>query len=194
MKDTCFAAVLGGALIAASTAQAADDFAIDANHTNIYFVVDHLGYSKMLGQFQEFDGSFTFDKDDVAASKVSVTIKTASVDTDHRKRDDHLRSPDFFNAVEFPEITFVSTKAEKTGAKSGRITGDFTMMGVTRPVVLEVTFNKLAPHPLPFYKGVLVAGFSASTTIRRSDFGMKYGTPNLGDEITVRLEVEAHKK
>lgn len=199
MKKEMFAISLAGLLAAGqfalpAQARAADDFAIDAAHTNILFVIDHLGYSKMFGEFQDFAGDFTFDAEDPAQSKVSITIQSASIDTDHEARDEHLRSPDFFNVEEFPEITFVSTAAEKTGDNSGRITGDLTLLGVTKPVVLDVTFNKMAPHPIPSYEGVLVAGFSARTTIDRTEFGMGYAAGAVGNEVELWLEVEGHKK
>jgi polyisoprenoid-binding protein YceI len=178
------------ASLAAVTAEAADKFVIDPVHTNILFIANHLGYSRMIGQFQEFAGEFTFDDQAVENSAVNVTIQTASVDTDEQARDDHLRSPDFFNAAEFPEMTFASTTVERTGDKTGRITGDLTLLGVTKPVTLDVTFNQKAPHPLPQYSGVEVAGFSATTTIKRSEFGMSTFVPAIGDEIEIILEVE----
>jgi polyisoprenoid-binding protein YceI len=181
------------ASFAAVTAEAADKFVIDPVHTNILFIADHLGYSRMIGQFQEFSGEFTFDGQTVENSAVSVTIRTASVDTDDQARDDHLRSPDFFNAAEFPEMSFASTAIERTGDKTGKITGDLTLLGVTKPVTLEVTFNQKAPHPLPQYSGVEVAGFSATTTIKRSDFGMSTFVPAIGDEIEIILEVEGQQ-
>ncbi len=190
-----FAFALGmGTFADPRPARAAETFAIDPEHTNIVFLVNHLGYSRMFGQFQDFEGSFVFDEADVAKGSLEVTIKTASVDTDHDKRDEHLRSPDFFNAAEFPDMTFKSTKIEKTGANTGKITGDLTLLGTTKPVTLDVTFNKKAPHPLPQYNGVLVAGFSARASLMRSDWGMKTFVPNLGDEVEIWLEVEAHRK
>ncbi|MGE0121173.1 MAG: YceI family protein [Dongiaceae bacterium] len=177
----------------ATAAPAAERFAIDPSHSNILFLVGHLGYSRMVGQFQEFTGEFTFDEQAVEGSAVAVTISAASIDTDDQARDDHLRSPDFFNAAEFPEITFVSTAIERTGDNTGRITGELTLLGVTKPVTLDVTFNQKAPHPLPQYNGVLVAGFSGRTKILRSDFGMSTFAPAIGDEIEILLEVEGQQ-
>lgn len=186
--------LLGIALmLGAPTARAADRFEIDPTHSNIIFMVNHLGYSRMVGQFQDFSGALVFDAQDPGSGSVEIAIKTASVDTDHGKRDDHLRSPDFFNATEFPEMTFKSTSIEITGDKTGKITGDMTLLGVTKPVTIDVTFNKVAPHPLPQYNGVLVAGFSGRGSLKRSDFGMKTFAPALGDEIEIWLEIESHK-
>ena len=182
------------AVPAAQPAQAAETFAIDLAHSNIVFLIDHLGYSRMIGQFQDFEGSFVFDEADVTKSTLSVTVQTASVDTDHEARDNHLRSPDFFNAAEFPEMTFKSTAIEKTGESTGKITGDLTLLGTTKPVTLDVRFHKKATHPLPQYNGVLVAGFSARASLLRSEWGMKTFVPNLGDEIEIWIEIEGHQK
>lgn len=172
---------------------AQENFKVDVTHTNIVFLVDHLGYSKMIGRFTDFEGTFTFDEQNVGANKVSITVKTASVDTNHKGRDDHLRSADFFNAKEFPTMTFVSTRVEKTGDKVGKLHGNLTLLGVTKPLVLDVTFNKMAPHPLPAYNKILTAGFSARGSLKRSDFGMRYALGGVGDEITLLIECEGAK-
>ncbi|MCG8693853.1 MAG: YceI family protein [Minwuiales bacterium] len=196
MKTKSIAAMAAATLLfgTAWQAQAAETFEIDQSHTNIVFLVDHLGYSNMVGEFHEFSGSFTFDPDDVTNNKVEMVIKTDSVDTDHEKRDDHLRSPDFFNTAEFPEMTFTSTSVEQTGKTTGKITGDLTLLGVTKPVTLDVTFNKMAPHPIPSYNGVVVAGFSARAKVDRTDFGMQYAAGAIGNELDLIIEVEGHKK
>ena len=181
------------ALSSWTASQAAEQFQIDPAHTNIVFIVNHLGYSNMIGQFQEFDGEFALDGNNHSGGMVNFTIKTGSVDTDHEARDDHLRSPDFFNAAEFPEMTFKSTSVSGSDKKL-QVTGDLTLLGVTKPVTLDVDVNDMKPHPLPQYNGVLVAGFSARSTIKRSDFGMKYALGGIGDEVHLLLEVEGHKK
>ena len=191
------ALILGASLligVTSSPALSADTFKIDQAHTNIVFLIDHLGYSKMVGQFQEFEGSFVFDQGNVAGSKVDLTIKAASVDTDHQARAGGRRGPDFFNAQEFPEITFVSTKIAKTGENTGTITGDLTLLGQTRPVTLEVTFNKIEAHPIPSYNGVVVAGFSARGTVDRIAHGMTYAQGGIGNTLDLILEVEGHKQ
>ncbi len=175
----------------ASEAQAApQDFVIDGSHSHIVFLVDHLGYSKNVGRFQEFSGEFTMDEDAPENSSVSVTIQSTSVFTDHAERDEHLRSPDFLNAQEFPTITFESTGVEVTGENTAEVTGDFTMMGQTHPVMLDVTFNRVAPHPLPQYDGVLTAGFSARGSLQRSQWGMDTFVPAIGDDIDLIIEIE----
>lgn len=174
--------------LAAGTASAEQErYVFDKAHTQILFFVSHLGFSMMQGEFHDYDGEFVFDRDDPSRSSVEVSIATASVDTDHEKLNEHLRTPDFFNSEAHPTMSFKSTSIERTGENSGRITGDFTMLGVTRPLTLNVTFNKADVHPV---NKNYIAGFSGSTTIRRSDYGMTYSVPAVGDEVEVRLEVE----
>ena len=119
-----------------------------------------------------------------------MTIQADSVDTQHDKRDEHIRSPDFLNVKEFPEITFTSTDVEKTGEKTADITGDLTLHGTTKPVTLDVTLNKMGPHPLPDYNEILTAGISARATIQRSEFGVDQYAPAIGDEMKLMFEIE----
>lgn len=190
-KTLIAAALMGGV---AMPAWAADTFKIDPAHTNVVFFVNHLGYSKMIGQFNDVSGTFVMDQANIANSKVNLVIKAASVDTDHEARDKHLRSPDFLNAEEFPEITFSSTKVEKTGEKTGKITGGLTVLGQTKPVTLDVTFNKMAKHPIPSYKGVVVAGFSARAKMNRHDYGMNFAKGGIGGVLDLFIEVEGFKQ
>lgn len=189
-----FKKLFGASLIAASlvspvAVQAAPaDYQIDMAHTNVLFNVNHLGLSNMLGRFAEFNGQLSFDDENIENSKVSIVINTASIDTFHAKRDEHLRSPDFFNSAEFPEMTFNSTEIQKTGESTAKLIGELTLLGVTKPVTLDLTLNKAGAHP---FNKKTVAGFTATGTIKRSEFGMKYGVPNISDEIALRLELEA---
>lgn len=190
MKTVLFAAALL-ASVASATAQAAPvAYKLDPAHTSVAFIINHLGFANMIGRFNTTSGAVSFDKDAVQNSTLTVAIEAASIDTAHAKRDDHLRSPDFFNVKEFPQITFKSTKIEKTGDKSGKLHGDLTMLGTTKPVVLDVTFNKEGVSPASKLETV---GFSARGTVKRTDFGMKYGVPNIGDEIQLLIEAEAVK-
>ncbi len=172
------------------TAAAADMFKIDPSHTSATFRVLHQGYSYVTGRFNEIAGDVVFDEKDFLKSQVNVIIKTDSVDTNHKKRDGHMRSPDFFNTKEFPEMTFKSTGVKQAGDKSGQLMGDLTILGVTKPVTLDVTFNRIAPNS----KNIVIAGFSASGMIKRTDFGMTYGLKGIGDEISISIEAEAHKQ
>ncbi|MGY0791407.1 YceI family protein [Azospirillum argentinense] len=191
MKRLLSVAALSALVALPMTVQAAPvAYKLDPAHTAVVFIVDHLGFSKAVGSFNTVAGELAFDKDAADKSSLSVTIDTASVDTNHAKRDEHLKSPDFFNAKEFPKLTFKSTKIEKTGDKTGKLHGDLTLLGVTKPVILDVTFNKDGVSPASKQETV---GFSARGTIKRSDFGMKYGVPNIGDDIQIIIESEAVK-
>lgn len=172
----------------------AETFVVDPEHSNIVFMINHLGYSNMIGQFQAFSGEFTFDQGAPEAADVSLTIQAASIDTDHAKRDKHLSGPDFLNASEFPTISFQSTEVSVTGDNTGKLTGDLTMLGTSREVSLDVTFNKVAPHPLPQYDDILTAGFSARGTIKRSRWGVDAYVPAVGDEMKLFIEIEGQDK
>ena len=190
MKKTLFAAALLVSAAVAPASAAPVAYKIDPSHLSVAFIVNHLGFANLIGRFNTAAGDVSFDKDAVEKSAVTVTIDTASVDTNHAKRDEHLRSPDFFNVKEFPKMTFKSTKIEKTGDNAGKLHGELTMLGVTKPVVLDVTFNKDGVSPTSKQETV---GFSARGTVKRTDFGMKYGAPNISDEIHLLIEAEAVK-
>ena len=184
------AAPIAAAGLAFAAAPAmANTYVIDEGHTHILFQVSHLGFSNTHGEFLEFDGSFEFDPEAPESSRVSVTIETASIDSGHAERDDHLRNPDFFNVDEYPTMTFETTGVEVIGDDSALLTGDLTLLGTTQPVTLDVTMNGMGPHP--FQTDVTVVGFTATGTINRSDFGMNFGVPALGDEVMITIEMEA---
>lgn len=189
LKALFGAGLLAATLSTTGIAQAAPvDYKLDMAHTAVVFNISHLGFSNMFGRFGEFDGSLKFDTDNIENSEVKVTINTESVNTFHEKRDEHLRSPDFFNAAEFPEMTFESTKITKTGDGTATLEGDLTLLGVTKPVALDLVINKVGPHP---FTQQPVAGFTATGVIKRSEFGMNYGLPAIGDEVKIQLDVEA---
>ena len=191
MKSTLVAAALSAALTAAPMTALAASYTIDETHAHAAFRVSHLGFSHTLGQFKEITGTLEFDEADPTASSVSVTINTASVDSANQARDEHLRKADFFNVEAFPTMTFTSTAVEVTGEKTGKLTGDLTLLGITKPVTLDVTFNQEGPHP--FDPSKIVAGFSASGEINRTDFGMAYAAPAIGETVELMIEVEARK-
>lgn len=180
-----------GLTFSAGTAMAEPvKYNFDKVHSQILFFADHLGFSKSQGEFHDYDGHIMFDQENPENSSVEVTIKTDSVDMDDQKWDDHLKNADFFNVGEFSEMTFKSTGIEVTGENTAHITGDLTLLGVTKPVVLDTTFNKAGQHP---FSGKMTAGFSATTTVKRSEYGMNYGLPGIGDDVDIMLEVEANK-
>ena len=190
-RSLVVAGILAAAVGLGAVPAPAASFRIDSLHSSAAFLVGHLGYSNMIGHFGKISGSFEFDPAAPEQSSARLVIDAASVDTNLDRRDGHLRSPDFFNVKEFPEITFSTTKVTVTGAKTGKVTGEVTMLGVTRSITLDVSFNKMAPNPM---SKVLTAGFSARGKIKRSDFGMKYGLGGLGDEIEVFIEIEGTSK
>lgn len=174
-------------LFAASPAFAADRYAFDKSHTNILFFISHLGYSETMGKFTDYDGAFTFDEKKPQDSTIDVTLKPAGIRTSSEGLDAHLQKEDFFNTEKFPDIRFVSTGIKITGEKTGDVTGNVTMLGITRPVVLHVTFNKAGQHPKT---QDYIAGFTAEAVIRRSEFGMNYGIPMVGDEVRIWISTE----
>lgn len=190
MQRTLTALGLLGALAAAPAGAEPARFRIDPEHLSIGFLVRHLGYADVLGQFLKAEGSFMFDEQARTLSDVRVSIDAASLFSNHKARDEHLRGKDFLNTAQHPAITFVGTAAEPTGERTGKVVGDLTMLGVTRPVTLDVTLNKTGLYP---WIDNYVAGVSARTTIKRSDFGMMYAVENgwVGDEVQVIIEFEA---
>lgn len=167
------------------------DYVIDPEHAVVAFTVRHLGFADVLGRFLEVVGSFTFDEEARTLSNVSVDVKAASVFTAHPARDGHVRKEDFLWADEHPVIRFTGTGATPTGARTGTVSGDLTIRGVTRPVVLDVTWNRSGRYP--FGDKHYAIGLSARTTIRRSEFGMTYALEGdlVGDEVDIVLEFEA---
>ncbi|MEE4187912.1 MAG: YceI family protein [Roseobacter sp.] len=168
-------------------------YELDVEHTAVYFTIDHIGYAKTLGIFTDLNGGFMYDVDTQNLSDVAVTIQAASVNTFNEARDGHVRNRDFLNVPEHPEITFVASGGTPEGDTRGTVTGDLTILGITQPVTLDVTLNKVAAYPFGHKREVL--GLSMSTTIKRSDFGMTYGVGNglVGDEVTINIETEAMK-
>lgn len=174
-------------------------YKVDPEHFVVAFLVDHAGYSKVLGRFRQAEGTFMFDEAGEAISNIKITVKTASVFTDHDRRDDHLRSPDFLNASEFPEMTFTSTAVERTGERTAKVTGDLTLVGRTQPLTLDVRFNKAAEYPFGgglFRKRPYVVGASARGSFKRSAFGINYGIDEnfVGDEVELIIELEAQRQ
>lgn len=186
--------LLGAALVSLGVSSPAraevEQYKFDKAHTQIFFAVNHLGFSTSRGKFVDFDGGFTFDTASPEKSSVEVTIKPAGLDLDDQAWNDHLKNEDFFNVEKFPTMTFKSTKIEVTGENTANITGDLTLLGVTKPVTLAVTHNKSGKHP---FGDKYVSGFSAKGTLKRSDFGMNYGLPVIGDDVGIEIEVEGDR-
>ncbi|MBI6854057.1 YceI family protein [Pseudomonas lijiangensis] len=170
LKKSLAALALGTALLSAGQAMAAD-YVIDkeGQHAFIDFKISHLGYSFIHGTFKDWDGTFSFDAAKPEASKIAVELKTASLFTNHAERDKHILSKDFLDAGKFPEAKFVSTSVKSTGAKTADVTGDLTLHGVTKPIVIKATFNGEGKDPWGGYR----AGFNGTSTLNLNDFGIK---------------------
>ncbi|NCT41105.1 MAG: polyisoprenoid-binding protein [Alphaproteobacteria bacterium] len=186
--------ILGALIIlGASTTQSAfaqDTYKIDPSHTNILLEVSHGGFSTMTIEALNPDGTIVFDQENPENSSVNLTLKSENIDGDGEKFNEHLHSADFFNVKEYPEITFKSTSVKVTGENKGTILGDLTLVGITKPVTLDVTFNKAGENP--FSKKETI-GFSASGLINRSDYKIDYALPFVGEEVTLNINVEATK-
>jgi polyisoprenoid-binding protein YceI len=174
-------------LAAASLSANATDYRFDTVHTQIFFSASHLGLSNPLGRLHVKSGSIHFDTGDWANAKVDATIDTTSLDMGDEAWNHRLRSNEFLDSGKFPTAHFVSDKIEKSDDKNAVVHGKLTLLGVTRPVDLKVTFNRAAVDP---YSLLYTAGFSASATFKRSDFGMKKYAEVIGDEVAIRIEVE----
>ncbi len=167
--------------------QAAETYNFDPYHTAVSFKINHFGYSNPSGKWYA-NGTLIYDEANVANSKVNVIIKVGDIVTGIPKLDEHLLGKDFFNVAEFPTATFVSDKIKAKGKDKLVVTGNLTLHGVTKPVTLYVTINKIAVNPF-FNKKVI--GISASGEIKRSDFGISAYLPDLGDKVTLDIEAEA---
>jgi polyisoprenoid-binding protein YceI len=180
-------ALLGVALCA--PAFSADSYTVDPRHTWPQYEIMHLGFSTQRGRFNETSGKILLDRAAKTGS-VDVAISTASIDTGLDKWDEHMKSEDFFNAAKFPTITFKSDKVVFSGDKPASIPGQFTLLGVTKPVTLSVSHFNCGPHPINKKE---VCGADASTTIKRSEFGMTKYLPGIADEVKLVINIEAMK-
>ncbi|HLN32196.1 MAG TPA: YceI family protein [Gemmataceae bacterium] len=173
----------------ADNARAADDYTIDPMHSGIGFKISHIGLSWIQGRFNSFSGDFTLDPDNPANSSFSMSIKTDSIDTNNKGRDNHLRSPDFFNAKQFPVVSFKST-AIKPIDGGYEVTGDLTLHGVTKSISFALKGGAKAEFP----KGKLRTGFTAEFPVKRDDFGVGKPGNGLGDEVFATVSFEGVKK
>jgi|TARA_B110000902_G_scaffold255476_1_gene320870 polyisoprenoid-binding protein YceI len=187
MKSFFLAAALAST---ATFAAAADTYVLDASHSQVVFSYNHLGFSTTYGMFSGFEGEISFDQENAANSSVSVSMPVMSMFTGWEKREGHFMSGDFFGAAEGDMITFTSTSIETTGETTAMITGDLTMNDVTKSVVLDATLNKMGTHPQAQKDW---AGFDATATLLRSDFGLGAFAPYVSDEVAVTISIEAMK-
>lgn len=184
------ALVLAAGLVLAAPAAQAEPRAleVDLTHTSVHFLIGHGGFSKVIGQFRSITAAaVSFDPENVANSSVSATIDAASLDSNHYFRDNYTRSDTFLDVRQFPTITFASTAVAATGEKTGTMTGDLTMRGVTLPVTFDVTWNGTGPHLSGKYQ---IDGFEARAKITRSEFGMDKFIPWVADEVEILIQIE----
>lgn len=188
MKKTFLtaAATLGLGLAPLAAHSAPVTYTVDPEHTYPYFEVNHLGFSTMRGRFNRTEGRIILDRE-AGTGSVDIVIDAESIDTGLKSRDDHLRSPDFLNTAEFPDLTFKSTEVRLDGDRA-TIQGRLTIAGAARTVTLEVESIHCGPNPMTRQQ---TCGFDAVTTIKRSDFGINYALPAVGDELRIAINVEA---
>lgn len=173
-------------------------YQLDKTHASVTWKVSHLGLSNYTARFTDFDAQVEFDSNDISNSVVTASINPLSVETDYPYAEEKdfnkklAEDEDWFNGLAFPNITFESTAIEITGENTAVMTGELGMLGVTKPVSFDVTFNKaMQKHP---FNGKPTMGFSAVANITRSDWGFDVYTPNIGDEVAIALEVEFAKE
>lgn len=194
MKATMMAAALAvaatGPLTATGALAAPEKYNLDPGHSQIVFTYDHLGFSTGHGMFSGFDGEIMFDQEDPANSSVTVSMPARSMLTGWEKRFEHFMSDEFFGADEDEMITFTSTGIKVTDSDEAEITGDLTINGITKEVVLDAELNQAGDHPM---EGKPWVGFDAETTLKRSDFGLGMFAPAVSDEVEVEISIEAGK-
>lgn len=190
LKSAAFKSLIlaSALLLAAGQSVAAPlSYKIDPNHTNVIATWDHFGFSRPSAHFGQADGTLVYDADNLGQSSVKVTLPLTGLNAFVADFDAHLRSGDFFDAEKYPDATFASTKVEAAGDKKLRVFGDLTMRGVTKPVVLDVTLNKADVGR----DGQPRIGFDATTTLKRSDFGLGLYAPKVSDAVDIRITTEA---
>ena len=186
MRKTLITAAL---FAVAGTAFAAPvTYTIDPNHTDVIAQWSHFGFSNPSAHFGKADGTLVYDADNVGASSVNVTLPLSGLNSFVEKFDAHLRSADFFESEKYPQSTFKSTRVEAAGEGKLKVTGDLTIKGITKPVVLDVTLNGAGEHPMAKRPAI---GFDATASVLRSDFGLGMNVPMVSDEVKLRITTEA---
>lgn len=186
---------LAGSAASTTFGDLSGHYDLDAAHSRLGFVARHVMVTKVRGSFHEFAGSFDLDTSNWAASTAQVTIQVASIDTGNEQRDGHLRTNDFFDAPNHPQITFTSTQVKQTAEDTFAVTGDLTIKGTTRPVTVDFVYTGSAVDPY----GNSRVGFEGSSTIDRTDFGITFNAPLdsggvlVSDKITLEFDISAIK-
>jgi polyisoprenoid-binding protein YceI len=185
-KFTATVAVLFAAVVASA---APITYTIDTTHSRITFFVNHFGFSNSVGEFKIGDGTFAFDNDDWSKSRVEARIPVQSLELGDLKWDARILSADFLESAKYPEISFSSRRVERVDATHGKVYGDLTIKGVSKPVVLDLAVNRLGEHPM---RKTQAAGFTATTTVHRSEFGVTAYVPAVSDDVVIRIEIESY--
>jgi polyisoprenoid-binding protein YceI len=175
---------------AGQSGRAAETYAADTTHSSVVYRVKHMNTSFAWGRFNDIKGAFTLDESNPAEGRFEFQVKADSIDTAEPKRDQHLKSPDFFNAVQFPAITFKSQSITKSANGGYEVTGDLTLHGVTKPITLKVLQTGAGKD----MRGTPIAGIETSFNIKRSDFGMSKMIPAVGDDVWVNVSIEGTRK
>ncbi|MHA4807113.1 YceI family protein [Flavitalea flava] len=180
---------LSAAFLLLATAGFSQGWTADKNHSQLNFSIGHMGISEIAGSFTSFDAKITSSKDDLSDAVVELTADVNSINTQNEKRNEHLKSPDFFDAAKYGTLTFKSTSFKKLSGKNYQVTGDLTLHGVTKPVVLNAVFNGTVVNPM---SKKTVGGFKVTGTIKRTDFGIATGFPAtmLSDEVALNANAE----
>lgn len=165
-------------------------YLVESNHAFVVWSANHFGFSNQMGKFSDISGEINFDAKKIENSSVDVTINASSLVTGSAKFDEHLKSADFLDVKKFPTAKFVSKKITGIGKDKAKVEGELTLHGVTKPVVLDVKINKVGVSMITQKETV---GFSATATIKRSQFGINYAVPNVSDDVKLMIEVEANK-
>lgn len=182
--------------LAGGAAAQAPRYVLDPEHLSIGFLVDHIGYAKVLGLFREAKGSYRFDETTGTLSEVRIEVATQSVFTNHRARDNHLKGAQFLNVKEFPSMVFTADSAKRVGDRQYEITGQLELLGQRQPLTLRATWNKSNTYEIPGQGRPYVMGVSARGSFKRSAYGMNYAVANgwVGDEIELIIEFEARRQ
>jgi len=186
-KSILFATMMTAAGFIATPA-VADDYVIDTEgaHAFVQFKISHMGYSWLLGRFNEFEGTFSYDEANPEQAEVNVTIDTASIDSNHNERDEHLRSDDFLAVEEFPQATFASTAYVPNGDGTGTLEGQFTLHGGTRDISIDVTEIGAGEDPWGGYR----RGFEGAVTLKLADYGIDYDLGPAAKDVEIYLSIE----
>lgn len=169
----------------------AGTYSLETSHARVVFAVSHMGFSTWYGDFSGATGTLTLDPKNPAAAKLAVTIPVASVTTTNAVLDGELKAPDWFDAAQFPTITFKSTKVVPTGPATAQVTGDLTFHGVTKPVTLSASFKASGTNPM---SKAFTIGFEVKGALKRSDFGVNKYVPLIGDEVELTISAPFEKK